>query len=325
MEGIQILIILVGMVGAAFFSGIETGVISIHRMRLRHFVRLGSRRARLLQEYLNSPDRLFGATLVGTNICVVTLSVVSAGLAVHWIGPAWGEVVSTIVMTVLVLLFCEYLPKAWFHARPLERTQRFAGTLRMGELILRPISAMVIGLTRWFVPGASKSFAKPAPFVTREDLKVLAHEGEQSGILSPEERVMIHRVFELSGKRARDIMTPRKDIRHVIDEMSMDDFFKRVRETNISRMPVLDKGGETFVGIINVFYALPLESQDIQQKQVREFMRPPLFIPASMPVDDILPRLRRSHQPMALVRGDKGAVIGLVTTEDVLKEIVGKL
>ena len=320
---LQSLLVLVSMAGAAFFAGIETGVISIHRMRLRHFVRKGSPGSGILQSFLDEPDRLLGTTLVGTNVFVVVISVVSASLAVDLIGE-WGEPVATAVMAVMVLVFCEYLPKAWFHSRPLERCRRFAHVLRLSELVLAPVSRLVIWITRALVPGPARSFSEPAPFVTKEDLKVLAHEGEKDGVLSPRERSMIHRVIDLSRKRARDIMVPATQMSCVDSDTDIAGFFEKARATNFSRMPMVERESGRTIGVVNLFYVLSSGTVDTRQP-VSAFVRPPLFVPENMPVDDILPRMRRFRQPMCLVTDGDGTVTGLLTTEDILRVIVGRL
>jgi len=160
--------------------------------------------------------------------------------------------------------------------------------------------------------------------VTREDLKILAQQGEKDGVLSPRERFMIHRVMELSGKKTRQIMVPREDIKFVHMDTALRRFFDLARETDFRRMPVCDRHSGEFVGIMNVFYALPaLRKAD--EEPVCLFMRKPLFIADDTPVHDILPRMRRFRQPMCLVKDASGQVCGLVTTEDVLQEVVGKL
>lgn len=319
----QILLIAVCMAWEAFFAGIEVGIISIHRMRLRHFVREKEPGAKLLQGFLDHPDRLLGTTLVGTNISVVVVSVVSASIAVELIG-AMGETVSTAVMSVLVVVFCEYLPKAWFHARPLDRSRRFVRVLRFWEVLFRPISLVIVWFTRWLVPGPSRPLSRLVPFVTRDDLKILAHEGERDGVLSPKERKMIDRVIELSGKRADQVMVPRADITFVETGTSVRDFFEVARKSGYTRMPVYDRTKDEFVGIVNVFYALAAHVVDLDQP-VDEFSRPAIFIPEDMPADDIFPRLRRFRLPMCLVVDPAHRVVGLLTTEDILREIVGPL
>jgi putative hemolysin len=317
-----LLLILICIVGHAFFAGIETGVISIHRMRLRHFVRQGSINARILESFLVNFDRLLGTTLVGTNICVVVISVVAASLAMRVNLPG-GEATSSAVVTLLVIVFAEYLPKAWFHSRPLERCARFAGVLRVAEWILLPLSFTIVRIARLLAPGEKKSFTKPDPFVTREDLKILAREGEKDGVLSSKERYMIHRVIELSGKKAEDIMIPRERMDVVHGDMKIPEFYAHARKSGLTRLPVIDRDTNDFIGIINVFFVLSAGPESIS-KRVADFVRPPQFIPATMPVDDILPRMRRGRQPLCLVRRDD-AVIGLITTEDVLRIIVGEL
>ena len=320
---LQVLVLLACLGGQAFFAGMETGVISIHRMRLRHFIKQGSRPANILLGFLEESDRLLGTTLVGTNLCVVILAIVSAGIAVRFLGT-WGEVLSMAVVSILVLTLGEYLPKAWFHARPIERCTRFAGALQFSEMAFRPLSGFVVWLTRGLVPGPSRTFSEPAPFVTREDLKILAHEGEKDGVLSPRERFMIHRVFELSGKTARQIMTPLAAMTYVDANLPVDGFFTVARSSRFTRIPVRDPAQRQFIGIVNVFHVLS-SGEDTRDKTVTDFLRVPLFVSERMPVDDILPRLRRSRQPMCFVRDSANEVIGLITTEDILEEIVGQL
>ncbi len=321
---LQFVAIVVCMCLYAFFAGIETGVISIHRMRLRHFVKEGEPGARILEGFLENSDRLLGTTLVGTNICVVVTSVIAASLASNAMA-AGGEAVASVIVSLLVLVFCEFLPKAWFRNRPIERCSRFVPGLRVAELVFKPISVTIIGITKLLVPGPSKSFTKPVPFVTREDLKILAREGEKDGVLSPRERDMINRVFELSGKTAGEIVIPRKEMTVIYTDMSIGEFYNMARSRQFTRMPVIDRETGKFVGIINVFYVLSSPHADKDGATVAEFMRRPLVISENMPVDDIFPLLRRARQPMCLVADADGEITGLITTEDILEEIVGNL
>ena len=319
----QLILILLCLMAGAFFAGMETGVISIHRMRLRHFVRKGAKSAKLLQSYLDDFDRLLGTTLVGTNFCVVIISVIAASLGVRLMGST-GKPLATAVVAIVVLIFGEYMPKAWFHSRPIERCSRMVGVLRACELLLKPVSVVVIWLTRLLIPGTDKSLTKPVPFVTKDDLKVLAREGEKDGVLSSRERVMIHRVIELSGKRAGEIMIPRDQMTTATSDTTLSEFFNTVQSSNFTRMPVWDPHKNCFTGIINLFYVLSTPKQEREQP-VSDYMRRLLLIPEKMPVDDILPRMRRFRQPMCLVHNEAQEVIGLITTEDILKEIVGEL
>ncbi len=322
--GLQLVAIAVCMLGAAFFSGMETGVISIRRIRLRHLVEEGSRRGRILQAFLDQSDRLLGTTLVGSNICVVVASITAASLASR-LSPVWGKAASSVAMTVVLLIFCEYIPKTWFQSRPLERCRFFADPLQIAWHLLRPIGATVTWLTRWLVPSASVSSDGQKPFVTREDLKVLTRELGHHGVISPKERVMIHRVFELSSKTAADIMIPRDQMKDVSSRASASEVLQTARDSGLTRLPVYDAEATTFVGVINILDVLSTTVPASGDDWAADYMRAPQFIPHDMPVDDILPRMRLLRQPLSLVLNHESQVVGLVTTEDVLEEIVGQL
>lgn len=319
---LTIWLILACMLGEAFFAGMEIGVVSVHKMRLRHFVREGSTRARLLQDLLDHPERLLGTTLVGTNLCVVTASILAAGLATRVIG-AWGEAVSSVVMTVLLLVFCEYLPKAWFQSRPFERAGRFVAALEAIGRVLRPISATVNWITNWVVSGRDWSKVKPHPFVTREELMQLTREEEVYGVLSPDERGMIHRVFELAGKPARTIMTPRDRMITLPVKATLGDLRRTARETGFMRFPLHNPETGRFEGVVNIFDALPDASLP-DSHPLDPFIRQPLFVGQHLSVPRILPLQRKARQPLALVTSDGNQVIGMITTADILKEIVGQ-
>lgn len=134
---------------------------------------------------------------------------------------------------------------------------------------------------------------------------------------------MIHRVIELSTKRACEIMVPLDEIVSVSHDTKVDQFFEVARKANLTRIPVRDGDG-AFVGVVNVFYVLSVAAES-PETPISAFMRRPLVVPGDMPVDDILPRMRRFRQPLCLVNGGAGEVAGLITTEDVLEEIVGEL
>jgi putative hemolysin len=320
-EMLQLLAIILAMAGSAFYSGIETGVISIHRMRLRHFVRRGEPGADILEGFLENSDRLLGTTLVGTNLCNVLVSVLAASFAVRLFG-VYGESVAAVVIAIVLLIFAEYLPKAWFHARPLIRSLRFARLLQISEAFFRPLAAASVGFTRLIVRGSKASLSETVPFVTRDDLLTLAHEGEEHGVLSHDERVMIHRVFALSSKTASQIMIPGAQMTRVNANESVEGFYGVARASGFTRMPVYDADRDEYVGIVNVMYVLS-EAAANRSQPIRWFARPPLFVRESTPVDDVLPLMRRFRQPMCLVQNDREAVTGLLTAEDILDEIVG--
>jgi CBS domain containing-hemolysin-like protein len=317
----EVLICLFCMLVVAFLTGIETGVVALHRMRLRHLIRKGDQSARILQGYLDDSDRLFGTTLVGTNLGIVIISVLATSM-VDGIPGVWAKAVASAIVAVLLLVFAEYLPKAWFYSKPMERSRRFSRLLQFAELVFRPIAVSVVWMTKLLVPGAPESFSKPAPFITKDELKMLVREGEKHGVISSSKGMMIHRVLELSGRMAKQIMVRRDKMVIATTDMTVPEFMDVARSSRHTRLPVFDKEKKDFVGIINSFF---LASSDpaSDPKTVAGFIRKPLYVFENTPIAEILPLLRRSRHPMCLVVNDKSEVTGLISAEDIVREIVG--
>jgi putative hemolysin len=317
----DLILLLCCLIGAAFFAGMETGIISLNRMRLRHLAEKGDKAARILQNFLEQPDRLLGTTLVGTNLFIVMASVISADRGSSL--GSWGETLMGITTTVLVLIFSEYLPKAWFQSRPLKRCRPFAMPLRWSALILKPLINCVNWLTAWIIPSDVKGKVSRPLVSTKDEIDVLAQESEAHGTLSPRQRIMIRRVLELSGKKARDIMTPREKMTVLTPNSKVNELMATVRQSTHPRLPVYAEDGRTFKGTIN-FFDVMAGCEDNRDCPIDQFIRPPLFINADTPLMEIFAKLRLSRQAMCLVINSQSEVIGLITNQNVLQEIVGK-
>ena len=318
----DIILILLCMAGAAFFAGLETGIISLNRMRLRHLAEKGDRAARILQNFIEQPDRLLGTTLVGTNLFIVMASVLSADRGARF--GAWGEALAGVFMTILVLVFSEYLPKAWFQSHPLKRCLPFAIPLRWSSIMLRPLINMINWLTDWVIPSGLENKPKRALFSTKDEIDVMAQESAEHGTLSARQRIMIRRVLELSGKKAHDIMTPRSEMITLFPHSTVSDLVAIMRQSSHPRLPVCEPDGRTFRGTIN-FFDVMAGCEDCTGGSIDKFVRPPLFIGEETPIMEIFSKLRLSRQAMCLVVNAQSDVTGLITNQNVLQEIVGKL
>lgn len=317
------LLIVICMAGAAFFAGIETGVISINRLRLKHRAEQGARWAMILDEFREQHDRLLGTTLVGVNICMVAASIEAAFIGHRLLGQ-WGEAIAGITMTILILVLCEYIPKAWFQGEPMERCRPFAQPLRLAYLVLRPITAAVNIVTSLFIPETREVKTGRKAIVTKDELDLLASESAEHGQLSPRQRIMIHRVVELSARTVREIMVPRDRIVAVESTSTAFAFLKKARETKSSRMPIFDSATGKYVGVLNLYDVLAAPSEQYTH-DVARFARAPTFIPETTPVTEVFPRLRVARQPLCLVVNAQNEVTGLITTEDVIQCVVGSL
>jgi putative hemolysin len=318
----QMALILAAMVGVAFFEGIETGVISINRLRLRHMVRHKVPRASVLQYFLQNPDRLLGTTLVGTNLCHVIASVLAADMGARLGGPL-GTAVAAVMLALTMLLLCAYLPKAWFQSRPTLRSLPFAPLLKWSGTLLFPLGWAFTAPLKWLIPVPAAAAGKAQPSVTRDELLYLARQGAEAGELTRDEHRMIYGVIELRGKSCGQIMVPRDRFVFVQHDTPATEVVKLARSTDVNRFPVFDPARNSFVGIVHIYDILADAAYD--GKFARDYMKPVQLVSHETHADHVLPRMRVTRQPMVLVTNDRYEVVGLVTLADVLEEVVGEL
>ena len=317
----QFLLLLLGLLGAAFFAGIETGIISINRLRLQHLVRRNVPGAQTIRHFLAHPDRLLATTLTATNLLHVVSSVLAASIG-HQICGSLGTAAAGALLAIVVLVFCEYIPKAWFQAAPARRVLPLAKLLKTSAWLLRPVTLVVNAILRLAMPRSNARQVENKMLVTREELLHLAREGERSGVLTSHESEMIHGVFDLTHKTCGSLMTPRDKMAFVDVGASAAQILELARARDFNRIVVFDPSKKSFVGVVHVFDVLADDSPD--GKTAAHYMRPPQLVASYLPVDHLLPRMRVTRLPLFLVADDRYEVIGLITLEDVLREVTGE-
>lgn len=303
--------------GAGFFSGMETGVISINRVRLLHRARSGSKNASILEAFLREPDRLLGTTLVGCNIMGVIVSALASEIAADTSGLI-PPVISALGATLLLLVFGEFLPKAWFGSRPLERCVPLAPALSVFETLFAPLSRPLLGLTAWT---KRKGERAQGVLMTRENLRFLAADSERGGQISPLENMMIGRVLSLQMRTAAEIMTPMSRVVALRRDSTMGEVASLSRSTGHMKFPVMSADGSRCLGILHVAEILA-HITDNPGAPVFPSVRQPFYVKAEMRADDVLPLMRRQRQRMALVRDRSGRILGIVTASSILDLIV---
>lgn len=314
------------LLASAFFSGMETGIVSISRVRLRHLSKRRDKRAMHLEEFVQDPDKMLATSLVGTNFANTAFTVLGTRLIVEAIGSAHiGGLVSAVLLTLLILVFGEYLPKAWFQSHPLTRSARFVQLFRLSQVLFHWISVPVIALVRQVIPapGGTEEEENQAR-ITRRDIQfLLSHESGATPDLSEQRRRMVVGVFGLSEQNARDIMVPREKMLQIKPDTPMSEILELAAKSKVKSFPVYSDTEKRFTGIL--LLSDLFEHIDESDLRVPDLIRPPQYVDEELPADDLIPRMRLTRQPMLLVRDDQGMVIGFVTTEVVLEEIVGPL
>ncbi len=309
------LIALVAM--SAFFSAAETAYTSLNRARLKTMAASGSRRAERVLALAEDYDRLLSGILVGNNIVNILSASLATVLFVKLIGGA-GVTVSTAVMTVVVLMFGEIAPKSIAKENPEKVALAVFPVLNIIITLLTPIS---------FLTGCWQKLIylvfKPADDrgITEEELITIVEEAENEGEIDEHESELIRSAIEFNDITAEDILTPRVKLTAVELHDSLDEIARTFEESGRSRIPVYEEEIDNIVGILHEkdFYRLR------NKTSLRDMMTAPLCVVPSTQLAVLLKLLQKTKNHMAVVVDEYGGVLGIVTMEDILEELVGEI
>ncbi len=318
---IALVVIVVCLLTSAFFSAAEMAFIAANRIRLRHMSEQGSRVARGYMEAFQRPERLLSTAMMGVTIAHVSASSFTTALLLPWLGrqaPFWA----TLVLTPLMLVFGEILPKALTQQRATAVALRIFDPLRVASwLFALPVwaaNALVGALL-----GGLGFRERRDPFVSRDDLRLL-FQVEPSGTtdVRDEEREMIEGIFDLGETAVRGIMVPLVDVVAVPEEASVEEAIARIRETGHSRLPVYRERIDHVIGIVT---ALDILARGAEEESVKALFRPAYYVPATKRIDDLLREMQRQRIQLAVVVDEYGGSEGIVTVEDIVEEVVGEI
>jgi putative hemolysin len=314
-----LLVIAICICLSAFFSGSETGVVSLNRIRLRHMIRAGDKRAERLSKLLVQQEGVLAATLIGTNLFNIIAAAVATTLLVHRFGSA-SPILSTLIVTPILVVFAEVIPKTYFRLRADTAMLTACNSLSAATFILTPF----VRLTSLFVSMlfAVTGATKRSPFVTREELKSIVRESAEKGALRLRERDMLHGVLDFGKTVARDVMIPLRDVASIEEKTGVDELEELVKSRGHTRIPVYRERVDEIIGFINIFDVLYVEDG---KDGISQFIRPIPVVPEIKRLDRLLIEMLKARVPIALVVDEHGTCAGIVTVEDIIEEIMGEL
>ena len=317
---INLTLIIIFFTGSWFFSGFESGAISLNRHRLVYRIRHGDKKARALARLLRDSHRLLATTLVGNNICNVTLSTLTAALATTaaaalGFGGALAQTIATVIIATLLLIIGEYLPKLWFTSRPIERCIPLLPIFQVLRALLSPLASLCIFITRLVTP---KSQEKRSPFVSRESIAFLMRDSEAQGEISPFERIMVSRVLDLQLRKTTRLMTPLSRVDRVYESDNLATVLRVFRQTHHRILPMFSDDGKRCTGVIHLFDLLRSQNQNPVPADVR---RPAVPVRSDTPSDELLPYMRVRRTKILIVHNDE-KIVGIVTQQDILNAVL---
>lgn len=316
-------VILILVMLSAFFSSTETAFSSVSKIRLKNLADNGEKRAEKAIYIAEHYDKALSTILVGNNIVNIASSALATLLFVSFLGDAMGTLVSTIVLTIVVLICGEVLPKNIAIENNVKLCLAFAAPLKFLMFILTPVTFLLLKLTDAVKRLSGKNKNK-SPSVTEDELKYIVESIEEEGVLEEQESELVQSALEFDEKTAYDILTPRVDLTAV----NIDDDPEKVRSIimteRFSRIPVYKDNIDNIIGV--------LHSRDFlealltgNKPDLEKLIQPPYFIYRSKKLSALLADFKHKKLHFAVVTDDYGGTLGIVTMEDLLEQIVGDI
>ena len=314
----QVVLLVVLLCSSAFFSSCEMAFSSLNRIKLKSLA-AKSRRARLALKMLETYDKILSSVLIGNNAVNVASSAIATALLISLFGPS-GVSVATLVMTVILMLFCDISPKVLAKEIPELTALRTAPVLNIIIIILTPITYLT---TAWKKLLMIIFPLKVDRSTTEDELLTYVGEVRQEGGINIREEQMIRQVISFDDLKVSGIITPRVDVEAVSDTSTMEEIEKIFIKTDFSRLPVFHGSIDNITGIILLkdFY------HDVMKglKTLPEIIKPVVFITKTIKVGKLLRTLQEKKSHMAVVVDEHGGTLGIVTIEDIVEELVGEI
>ncbi len=321
---ILLLVAITCIVLSSLFSASESAFLGLNKLRV-HFLReKGDKRAIRAGKLLERKEELLNMLLVGNEIVNVTLSVVLTSIFLKLFGAA-GLGIATSIATVLLLIFGEITPKSLTTRYPEKSSFFLSRFVWFFFYFLRPFVIIFTSISRLFLKVFGISTKKKQATFTEEEIKTFIDVGGEEGVLENGEKNMMNRVFKFTDLNATDIMVPRCDVIGIETKASYRDIIQLSERTRISRFPVYTEDGiDNILGVLYVKDLLFFRGAK-EDFSVEKLMRPPLFIPGTTKMSSIQEMMRKNKQSFAVVIDEYSGTDGILTTEDIEREIFGAI
>lgn len=320
---LQIVILVVLLSMSAFFSASETALTSFNKIKMRHLAEDGVESAKTVNTLTEDQGKMLSAILIGNNLVNILSSAIATSLAMT-LWPGKGVGIATAVMTVLIIIFSEITPKTVASHNSSKIALKVAGPITIISKLLRPVVVLFNAIANIFVRWIVGDTVKNQPSITEEELKTIVDVGQEEGVFEQEEKEMIYNVFDFADLHAKDIMTPRINIKAVEVDITYEALMDTFRNEQFSRMPVYDENIDKVVGIINIKDLFFKQSVD-KNFDIRKYMRKAYFTFEYKMADELFKEIKKNRAHMVIVVDEYGGTSGLITVEDLVEEVLGDI
>ena len=327
-DWLSVLVVLVSLLISAFFSASETALTASSRARLMRMEKHGNVRAAVVNRLLAARERMIGALLLGNNIANIGASTLTTGLLLAWFGDV-GVLYATIVMSIMVIVFAEVLPKTAAINAPERIALQVAWPMALVVKILGPVLVAIEALVRWMLrPFGIRVGENQSILSATEELRGAVDLMHRDGNVEKLDRDMMGGLLDLRELTVADVMVHRTEMHTINADGPAEEVVSEVLKAEYTRIPLWRETPENIVGILHakdLLRAIQNAGGDLSKIDVMAIALSPWFVPDIRPLSEQLKAFRRRKTHFALVVDEYGEVEGLVTLEDILEEIVGDI
>ncbi len=328
-----IIAILVLLCFSAFFSMSETALISLSKIKLRHMISKGIKNSKLVQQLVSKPEKMITSILVGNNLVNTAISVIGAIVFVFFLGDKVGMLTATVVVTIMLLIFGEIIPKMFAVQRSEKVSLAVAKPINLLVIVLNPVAKVFTKLGNAMIKLFGGEVKQRSPLISEEEIRLMIELGKEEGVVGDEERKMLHRIFEFGDTKAGEVMIPLGKVVSIDIDSDAEELLNLFVEEGHSRLPVYRGSPDNIVGII---YARDLLYiwQNKGLVIIPDLVHEPYFVQKDKRVSDLLKDFQKMRVQIAIITdapapgpesGPPRKAVGLVTLEDLMEEIVGEI
>ena len=321
-QTVSIIIILVCLLFSAYFSATETAFSTLNRIRVKTIADKGNKKAKRVLKLSDNWDSMLSTILIGNNLVNILSASLATILFTKWIGEQNGPTISTVILTVVVLIFGEITPKSIAKEHPEAFAMFSAPLLKFLMIILFPFNFI---FKQW--KKLVSLIFKPKEHeenIVEEELISMVEESVEEGEIEEDEGQIIRSAIEFNELEIGDIFTPRIDVTAIPSDLPIDEIAKVFVETGYSRIPVYDNDFDNFQGILYYkdFYA---QKQVKNTFNIKEILKPIIYVTKNQKINDVLKEFQSKQLHFGVILDEFGSVAGVVTLEDIIEEIVGEI
>jgi len=321
-----LLILFFLLVMSFYFGATEIAFFGLNRIRIQHMAENGSKRAQLVLKLHADRDLLLSTILVGNNVANISAASISAVLFIRYLGEDVGVIVSTVVLTAVVLVFCEVTPKSLAKEAPEKFALFAAPILNFLIFILKPVNFF---FSKWnSLLNSVFKLSSDSRGITEQELLTIVEEAEREGAIGKDDKGLINKALRLRDVEAQDVLTPRMNIVGTPKDAEVAEVAEIFLRSGFSRIPVYDKSIDNIVGIVHLrdFMEHMLKKYVLKEKvNFENVIGPAYFTAPSTKIRTLFKNLQKEKSHMAVVADEHGGTAGIVTLEDIFEELLGEI